>query len=27
VRAVPQSELRFRELSFVYGIDELPVTV
>ncbi|MFQ1002830.1 cytochrome P450 [Modestobacter sp. SSW1-42] len=25
--AVPQSELRFRELSFVYGLDHLPVTV
>ena len=25
--AVPQSELQFRELSFVYGIDHLPVTV
>ena len=23
--AVPQRELSFRELSFVYGLDELPV--
>jgi len=25
--AVPQSELSFRQLSFVYGVDELPVTL
>ncbi|MEH3069115.1 MAG: cytochrome P450, partial [Aeromicrobium erythreum] len=24
--AVPESELSFRQLSFVYGVDELPVT-
>jgi cytochrome P450 len=24
--AVPQEQLAFRQLSFVYGLDELPVT-
>jgi cytochrome P450 len=25
--AVPQQELAFRKLSFVYGVDELPVVI